>query len=70
MVNSVWAGYLESAKNQWFAKWMKDREIPLHLIHTSGHASISDLKRLRNAFPRAVAVPVHLEDPERIYEPI
>ena len=65
VVNSVWAGYLESEKNQWFAKWMKDREIPLHLIHTSGHASISDLRRMRNAFPDALAVPVHLEDPER-----
>jgi ribonuclease J len=65
VVNSVWAGYLEDKKNQWFAMRLKDRGIPLHLIHTSGHASISDLQRMRNAFPDAVAVPVHLKDRER-----
>lgn len=32
---------------------------------TSGHASVPDLRRMRNAFPDAVAVPVHLQDRER-----
>jgi ribonuclease J len=65
VVCSVWDGYLEGEKNQWFVKWMAERDTPFHRCHTSGHASIPDLRRMRDAFPDAVAVPVHLEDRER-----
>jgi ribonuclease J len=65
VVCSVWDGYLEGEKNQWFVKWMQDRGLPLHTCHTSGHASVPDLRRLRDAFPDAFAVPVHLTDRER-----
>jgi len=65
VVCSLWAGYLEGEKNQWFVKWRQDRGLPLHTCHTSGHASIPDLRRMRDAFPDAVAVPVHLTDRER-----
>lgn len=66
VVCSVWEGYLDGEKNQWFAKWMENRGIPLHRrCHTSGHASVPDLRRMRHAFPDAVAVPVHLTDQER-----
>ena len=62
VVHSVWAGYLQSAANEWFVKWLKERGLPLHFCHTSGHASLSDLGRLRTAFASAIAVPVHLSD--------
>lgn len=62
VVNSVWAGYLESDKNKWLVDWIEERGLPIHKCHISGHASVADLKRLRNAFPKAVAVPVHLSD--------
>ena len=65
VVCSVWDGYLEGEKNQWFVKWMAERGLLLHRSHTSGHASLPDLRRMRNAFPDAVAVPVHLTDQER-----
>ncbi|MBI2802612.1 MAG: MBL fold metallo-hydrolase [Gammaproteobacteria bacterium] len=65
VVCSVWDGYLEGEKNQWFVKWMAERGLLLHPCHTSGHASVPDLRRMRNAFPGAVAVPVHLQDQER-----
>ena len=65
VVNSVWAGYLEKEQNRWFVDWMKQRELPLHFCHTSGHASVPDLRRMRDAFSDAVAVPVHLTDRER-----
>ena len=68
LVNSVWAGYLEDEKYQWFEKWRQDRGLPLHTCHTSGHASVPDLQRMRNAFPESVAVPVHLSDRERFVE--
>lgn len=65
VVCSVWDRYLEGEKNPWFTKWRQDRGLPLHTCHTSGHASIPDLRRMRGAFPDAVAVPVHLTDRER-----
>lgn len=65
VVCSVWEGYLEGEKNQWFVKWMAERGLSVRPCHTSGHASVPDLRRMRNAFPDAVAVPVHLQDRER-----
>lgn len=62
VICSVWAGYLDDPANERFVTWMRDRGIPHHRCHTSGHASVADLQRLRKAFPSAVAVPVHLAD--------
>lgn len=65
VVCSVWLGYLDDPRQHPFVDWMKGRGIRLDHCHTSGHASIADLRRLRDAFPSAVAVPVHLTDRER-----
>jgi ribonuclease J len=65
VICSVWGGYLDSPQNAGFVTWMKERGIPLHHCHTSGHASVGDLRRLRGAFPAAKAVPVHLTDREQ-----
>ncbi len=62
MVCSVWSGYLQLEQNQWFVDWMKQKSLQQYNCHTSGHASVSDLKRMREAFADAVAVPVHLAD--------
>lgn len=61
---SVWPGYIADEGNQRFLEWLKKRGIPLYHCHTSGHASVADLRRMRDAFPDAVAVPVHLNDRE------
>lgn len=60
VICSVWGGYLGTSQNQKFVEWTKTKNIPIHHCHTSGHASIADLKRLRDAFPKAIAIPVHL----------
>jgi ribonuclease J len=62
VVCSVWDGYLERENNRWFVDWMNRTGIPPHSCHTSGHASVPDLRRMREAFSDAIAVPVHLED--------
>ncbi len=62
VICSVWSGYLNDPANERFVTWMRDRGIPFHHCHTSGHASVGDLQRLRDAFETAVAVPVHLAD--------
>jgi ribonuclease J len=64
LVYSMWDGYLSDEKMKPFLNWLDQRGIQLHKCHTSGHASVSDLRRLRNAFASAVAVPVHCAEPE------
>jgi ribonuclease J len=46
-----------------FLAWLDEHDIPMHKCHTSGHASVEDLKRLRAAFRDAVVVPIHTEQP-------
>lgn len=65
VVCSVWPGYIANEANRQFDGWVKARGLPIHFCHTSGHASVADLLRLRGAFPGAVAVPVHLKDRQR-----
>ena len=41
------------------------RGIPLEHAHTSGHASIADLKRLAAALAPRMLVPIHTFEPHR-----
>jgi ribonuclease J len=65
VVCSVWPGYVADGRNQEFLSWAKHRGLSLYRCHTSGHASVADLRRLRDAFAEAIAVPVHLTDREQ-----
>jgi len=64
LVYSMWDGYLKDEKTKPFLAWLKERGIPMHKCHTSGHAPLFDLQRLRKAFGTAVAVPVHCAEPD------
>jgi ribonuclease J len=59
IVWSQWAGYLPSPDNQEFLAKLEARGVGVEVIHTSGHASIVDLKRLTKALAPDVLVPVH-----------
>lgn len=65
---SMWPGYLERDSARPLLGWLSDRGIPLEHVHTSGHASVHDLRRLREAFGSAVLVPIHSEHGERYEE--
>lgn len=67
MVYSMWDGYLEDDSMKPFRVWLAQKAIPLHPCHTSGHASLPHLKRLRKAFSSAIVVPVHTDVPS-LYE--
>ena len=68
IVCSMWAGYMDQPEKQWFVDWTKQAGLKIIHCHTSGHASIADLKRFRAAFPNARVVPVHLSDRKRFVE--
>lgn len=63
LVYSMWDGYLNDPEMKPFLAWLKDRRIPMHKCHTSGHASVKDLQRLRAAFKDTQVAPIHTEQP-------
>jgi ribonuclease J len=65
MVYSMWDGYMAEKGTMKVLAWLEERRMPLHKCHTSGHASLKDLQRLRSAFKDAVVVPVHTKEPSR-----
>jgi ribonuclease J len=67
LIYSMWDGYLRDDNMQPFQEWLKKQKMTMHKCHTSGHASVRDLKRLREAFGEAVVVPIHTQQPE-LYE--
>ena len=56
---SQWDGYLKDGPGAMLKANLETRNIPLDLIHTSGHASIADLKRLAAAFNPRRLIPIH-----------
>ena len=64
LIYSMWDGYLQDDSMQPFLDWLNARGMPLHKCHTSGHASVKDLQRLRTTFPGAVVVPIHTPVPD------
>lgn len=65
---SQWNGYLQTEASQAFQAKLAERGVSLEVIHTSGHASIADLKRLADAVAPDVLVPVHTFEGNRYSE--
>ena len=56
---SMWEGYLQQRGPRKVLEWLDDHGIPWRTIHTSGHASVADLKRLATSLAPRVLVPIH-----------
>ena len=56
---SMWQGYLKDESTAKARQWLREQEIPLEVIHTSGHASVADLKRFAAALAPRILVPIH-----------
>jgi ribonuclease J len=65
---SQWGGYLTQGRGNALKLEFDKRAISLEHAHTSGHASIKDLKRLANAVAPKMLVPVHTFMPEAFSE--
>jgi len=64
-IYSQWEGYWERGSFDKVKKWLEKHSIPKHSIHTSGHASPTDLKKLVAALNPRKVVPIHSFMPER-----
>ena len=56
---SMWQGYLKEESTARTRKWLEEHGIPLEVIHTSGHASVADLRRFAAALAPRELVPIH-----------
>jgi ribonuclease J len=59
IICSLWRGYFDSDRCADLRNWIDRERIPLQHIHTSGHASLADLKRFRAAFADASVIGIH-----------
>jgi len=48
-----------------WAEWAKRKEIDFHIVHSSGHASSTDLYRMAQAVAPQRLLPIHTVYPER-----
>ena len=65
---SMWQGYLKEESTAKVREWLEEREIPLEVIHTSGHASVADLRRFAAALAPRKLVPIHSFETARFGE--
>lgn len=65
---SQWAGYLVQPYGGAAVSALEAQGVPIETIHTSGHASIADLKRLAEAVAPRRLVPIHSFEPQRFGE--
>ena len=65
---SMWEGYLRKESTRNVRTWLEDNNIPMQVIHTSGHASVSDLKRFSAALAARRLVPIHSFETGRFEE--
>ena len=56
---SMWQGYLQDGYTRRVVEWLEERGIPWETIHTSGHASVADLRRFSAAIAPRKLVPIH-----------
>jgi len=67
-IYSQWEGYWEQDSNAYLREWLANHKIAKESIHTSGHASPSDLKRFADALEPSRIVPIHTFMPEKYLE--
>jgi ribonuclease J len=68
LVYSLWPGYLDQDRQRPLQAWLQRHGIQLDHCHTSGHASVGDLVKLRKLFQAAPLVPIHTDQPGRFEE--
>ncbi len=67
-IYSQWEGYWEKDSYNKLKEWLERNAIPKISIHTSGHASPGDLKKIVTAINPRKVVPIHTFFPERYSE--
>ena len=65
---SMWQGYRDSTYQQRFENWLGGRGFGKVFLHTSGHARISDIRRLMDGLEPKKIIPIHTMMPDAFLE--
>jgi len=65
---SMWEGYMRKVSGERTLRRLADSSVDVATVHTSGHASVGDLRRLADAVNPVRLVPVHSEAAGRFTE--
>jgi len=61
---SMWQGYRDSAYQQGFEDWLNGKGFRYIYLHTSGHAKVSDIRRVIDGLEPKKIVPIHTLQPD------
>ena len=64
LIYSMYKGYMREPRFEAIKEFLKDNGIALKVIHTSGHATFQDLKKLVSALRPETVVPIHTFEPQ------
>jgi len=64
LIYSMYKGYMQEPRFETVQKFLKEKGIPVEIIHTSGHASFQDLKKFTDALKPAMLIPIHTFEPQ------
>ena len=64
-IYSMWSGYLQEKSMETMLEWIRKSNLAFHSVHTSGHASISTLKKVVDALKPQRIIPIHTFYPEQ-----
>jgi ribonuclease J len=67
-VYSMWQGYRDSEYQRKFEGWLDGKGFQKIFLHTSGHARISDIRRLIDGLDAKKIIPIHTMMPEAFYD--
>jgi len=65
---SIWQGYRDIAYQQKFETWLDAKNFKKVFLHTSGHAKITDIRRLIDGLNPKKIVPIHTMQPNAFLE--
>ncbi len=64
LIYSMYTGYMKEPRFETVQQFLKDNGIDLEVIHTSGHATFQDLKKLVSALRPEMVIPIHTFEPQ------
>jgi len=65
---SLWSGYRDSPYQQRFEKSLEDASFSLETLHTSGHASVVDIRRVIEGIDPQKLIPIHTMHPDAFHD--
>ncbi|WP_321425821.1 MBL fold metallo-hydrolase [uncultured Bacteroides sp.] len=68
LITSLWKEYEKRDENKRLIEWAKAKNYNLYSVHTSGHASLNELKEIVTMLKPKKIIPIHTEHKEKFKE--